>query len=103
MSGREKSAWVHNFLADAPRDFTQGSKIQEKEVWRFEITKKLSFPYSRCLKITKSIIQHCERSELRLHFEWTKVYFKNAKNGPFWRVFENLMLAVKQCYQTGHF
>ena len=40
MSGREKSAWVHNFLADAPRDFTQGSKIQEKEVWRFEITKK---------------------------------------------------------------
>ena len=28
----------------------------------------------RCLKITeKSLIQHCERSELRLHFEWTKV------------------------------
>ena len=28
---------------------------------------------SRCLKITeKSLIQHCERSELRLHFEWTK-------------------------------
>ena len=26
---------------------------------------------------------------------------KNAKNGPFWRVFENLKLAVKQCYQTG--
>ena len=22
------------------------------------------------------------------------------KNGPFWRVFENLKLAVKQCYQT---
>ena len=31
----------------------------------------------------KSLIQHCERSELRLHFEWTKV---NAKNGQFWRV-----------------
>ena len=29
--------------------------------------------------------------------------FKNAKNGPFWRVFENLKLAVKQCYQTGQF
>ena len=26
---------------------------------------------------------------------------KNAKNGPFWRVFEILKLAVKQCYQTG--
>ena len=28
---------------------------------------------------------------------------KSAKNGPFWRVFWNLMLAVKQCYQTGQF
>ena len=28
---------------------------------------------------------------------------KNAKNGPFWRVFENLKLAVKQCNQTGQF
>ena len=50
----------------------------------------------------KSLIQHCERSELRLHFEWTKVN-KNAKNCPFWRVFEKLKLAVKQCYQTGQF
>ena len=30
---------------------------------------------AQCLKITrKSLIQHCERSELRLHFEWTKVH-----------------------------
>ena len=43
----------------------------------------------------KSRIQHCERSELRLHFELTK---ENAKIGPFWRIFENLKLAVKQCY-----
>ena len=30
---------------------------------------------------------------------------KNAKNCQFWRVFENLKLEVKQCYQTatGHF
>ena len=28
---------------------------------------------------------------------------KFIKNGRFWRVFENLNLAVKQCYQTGHF
>ena len=48
----------------------------------------------------KSLIQHCERSELCLHFEWTKVN-QNAKNGQFWRVFEKLKLAVKQCYQTG--
>ena len=27
----------------------------------------------------KSLIQHCERSELRLHFEWTKSSFKCQK------------------------
>ena len=27
----------------------------------------------------KSLIQHCERSELRLHFEWTKVDLKCQK------------------------
>ena len=26
---------------------------------------------------------------------------KNAKNGPSWRVFENLKIAVNQYYQTG--
>jgi|ERR1712062_711632 len=32
-------------------------------------------PKAQCLKITeKSLIYHCERSELRLHFEWTKVH-----------------------------
>ena len=28
---------------------------------------------------------------------------KFIKNGRFWRVFEKLKLAVKQCYQTSHF
>ena len=28
---------------------------------------------------------------------------KNAKNCPFLQVFENLKLAVKQCYQAGQF
>ena len=49
----------------------------------------------------KSLIQHCERSELRLHFEWTKSLLKSTKYDQFWRVFENLKLAVKQCYHTG--
>ena len=35
-----------------------------------------------------------------LTFEWTKVNQK-CQNGQFWRVFENLKLAFKQCYQTG--
>ena len=52
--------------------------------------------------LPKSRIQHCERSELYLHFEWTKVHQKCQK-WPIWRVFENLKLAVTQCYQTGQF
>ena len=54
---------------------------------------------AQCLKITKKLIQHCERSELRLHFQ----LIKNAKNSQFWRVFENLKLEVKQRYQTDQF
>ena len=50
----------------------------------------------------KSLLQHCERSELRLHLSGQKL-IENVKNGPFWRVFENLKLAVTQCYQTGQF
>ena len=37
----------------------------------------------------KSLIQHCERSELHFHLEWKK------KLGEF---LKNLKLAVKQCY-----
>ena len=51
----------------------------------------------------KSLIQHYERSELRLQFEWTKSSLKMPKMFHFGEVFENLKLAVKQCYQTGQF
>ena len=42
----------------------------------------------------KSRIQHCERSELRLHFEWTKVHKKCQKMVNFGDFFE------KTCGQT---
>ena len=40
----------------------------------------------------KCLIQHCERSELRLHFEWTKVHSKCQK-WSIWRVLAILILA----------
>ena len=46
----------------------------------------------------KSLIQHCERSELS-----RQKFIKNAKNSPFWRVLKNLKITAKQCYQTGQF
>ena len=30
-------------------------------------------------------------------------FIKKIKNGPFWLIFENLKLAIKQCYQTGSY
>ena len=36
-------------------------------------------------KYRKSLIQNCERSELRLHFEWTKVHQKCQKWSIFWK------------------
>ena len=58
------------------------------------------FPFlmlTQCLKITEKVSFNIasEASGQKL--------IKNAGNGPFWRVFENLKLAVKQCYQTGQF
>ena len=35
-----------------------------------------------------SLIQHCERSELRLDIAWTKSSLKSAENDQFWRVFQ---------------
>ena len=53
---------------------------------------------SRCLKITEEV-------SFNIASEASYVYIlsgqKQIKNGPFWRVFENLKLPVKQCYQTG--
>ena len=53
---------------------------------------------TQCLKIT-------EKVAFNIASEASYVYIlsgqKFAKNGQIWRVFENLKLAVKQCYQTG--
>ena len=55
---------------------------------------------SQCLKIT-------EKVTFNIASEASYVYIlsgqKFIKNGQFWRLFENLKLAVKQCYQTGQF
>ena len=65
------------------------------------------FFYLGFLKLTmfknnwKSLIEHWERSYVYI-LSGQKL-IKNAKNCPFWRVFENLKLSVKQNYQTGQF
>ena len=58
---------------------------------------------SHCLKITEKVSFNIASEANYVYMLSGQKLIKNAKNGPFWRVFESLKLAVKQCYQTGHF
>ena len=58
---------------------------------------------TRCLKITEKVSFNVASEASYVYILSGQKLIKNAKNGPFWRVFENLKLAVKQCYQTGQF
>ena len=58
---------------------------------------------ARCLKITEKVSFNIVSKASYVYILSGQMLIKNVKNGPFWRVFENLKLAVKQCYQTGQF
>ena len=58
---------------------------------------------SQCLKITEKVLFNIASEASYVYILSGQKLIKNAKNGPVWRVFENLKLAVKQCYQTGQF
>ena len=62
-----------------------------------------TFLQPRCLKISVKVAFDIASEASYVYILNRKKFIKNAKNGPFWRVFENLKLAVKQCYQTSHF
>ena len=51
----------------------------------------------------KEIHWHCVWKSHKKSHSTSRVNILSEKNGPFWRIFENLKLAVKQCYQTGQF
>ena len=58
---------------------------------------------SQWLKITEIVSFNIASEASYVYNLSGQKLIKNAKNGPFWRVFENLKLAVKQCYLTGQF
>ena len=58
---------------------------------------------TQCLKITEKVSFNIASEASYIYILSGQKLIKNAKNGPFWRVFENLKLAVKQSYQTGQF
>ena len=71
------------------------NKIENSD--KIEKTDKIeNHTKSQCLKITGKVA-------FNIASEASYVYIKMPKNGPFWRVFENIKLANKQSYQTGQF
>ena len=58
--------------------------------------------YSQCLKITETVAFNIASEASIVYILSGQTIIENPKNGQFMRVFENLKLAVKQCYQTGH-
>ena len=58
---------------------------------------------SRCLKITEKVLFNIASKASYVYILNGQKLISNTKNGSFWRVFEKLKLAVKQCYQTGQF
>ena len=58
---------------------------------------------SRCLKITEKVSFNISSDARYVYILSGQKLNKNAKNGRFWRVFENVKLAAKQSYQTGQF
>ena len=57
----------------------------------------------RCLKITEKVSFNFASEASYIYILSGQKLIKNAKNGPFWQVFENMKLTAKQWYQTGHY
>ena len=57
----------------------------------------------QCLKITPKVAFNIASEASCVYFLSRQKFIKNAKNGRFGRVFENLKFAVKQCYQKVNF
>ena len=71
------------------------------------ITKWVNFPRVKtdghCLKITEKVSFDIASEASYVYILSGQKLIKNAQNSPFWRLFENLKLEAKQCYQTGQF
>ena len=59
--------------------------------------------HSRCLKITEKVSFNIASEASYVYILSGQKFIKKAKNGQFWRGFENLKLAVKHSYQTCQF
>ena len=72
--------------------------LWEKLFWTITLALSLTTagkPYTQCLKITEKVSFKFASEASYVYILSGQKLIKNAKNGQFWRVFENLKLAVK--------
>ena len=69
----------------------------------FMIQMKKGATASQCLQITEKVSFNIASEASCVYILSGQKFIKNAKNGPIWRVFENVKLVVIECYQTGQF
>ena len=62
-----------------------------------------TYSHSQCLKIAQKVAFHNASEASYVYILSGEKFIKKTKIGQFWRVFENLKLAVKQCYHTDQF
>ena len=98
LSQNTKNAFVSKFFvrssAEAASSGENPSGFQRSEQ---------KIPKTRCFKITEKISFNIASEASYDYILTGQKLIKNAKNGPFWGVFENLKLVVKQSYQTCQF
>ena len=77
--------------------------------WKRLVRRCLFIRTKKCFRYI-TVFENHKKVSFNIASEASYVYIlsgqkliKNAKIGPFGRAFENLKLAVKQCYQTGQF
>ena len=56
-------------------------------------------PSAQCLKIAEKVAFYNVSEASYVYILSGQKFNKNEKNGRIWRLFENLKLVVKQCYQ----
>ena len=103
--------WQGTFHANKNFNKPNSFPYSKKTKWAPSIFSFSCYKNYDCLKVfyvttlitvfenhRKSLIQHCEASYV-YNLSGQK-FIRNAKNGPIWRVLQNLKIAVKKCYQT---
>lgn len=80
--------WETSFWGGFPRGGDSNGQKKLEDVRKCHRGHKTSIMSDTVFEnYRKSLIRQCERSELRLHFEWTKVD-EICPKSPLWRVFE---------------